>query len=105
MLEDFYMWRDVERNKTFVKYGTEIIEVPWVIVEAYRQQEESSFDLYKAVSKRSDMLTTENAKLRELVVDMWCSAIENCHFAERLSFADEFVERMRELKIEVINNA
>lgn len=40
-----------------------------------------------------------DAKLRELVSDMYCSALVNLDFAERLAFIDEFVERLRELEI------
>ena len=101
MLEDFSMWRDVERNKTFVKYGTEIIEVPFAIDEAYRRYEAQSFNLYHAMFDRSKLLTDENAKLRKLVADMRRSVMENCDFTTRYAFADEFDERMLELKVEV----
>ena len=100
MLEDFSMWRDIERNKVFVKYGTEIIEVPFAIAEAYRQQEESSFDLYKAVSKRSVMLATENLKLRELIDLLIWGMESDIMPAERLVWSQKVNVLMRELGIE-----
>lgn len=104
MLADFSMWRDVDRNKTFVKYGTEIIEVPWVIVEAYRQQEESSFDLYKAAYKRLDMLTTENLKLRKLIDLLIWGMEDDMMPSENLVWSQKVNVLMRELGIEE-NNA
>lgn len=34
-----FIWRDIENNKVFVKYGLETIEVPHAIAEAYRHDE------------------------------------------------------------------
>lgn len=70
MFEDMHMWRDLENNKVYLTYGTETIEVPHVIVEAYRQLEEESFRRYYAMADRIEILTTENAKLREVVKNL-----------------------------------
>lgn len=104
MLEDFSMWRDVVRNKVFVKYGTETIEIPWVIDEAYRRQEENSFDLYKAISKRSEMLTDENLKLRKLIDLLIWGMKNDVTPAENLVWSQKVNVMMRELRIEE-NNA
>ena len=46
-----------------------------------------------------DQLYAENAKLRELVRDMWRGATTRMDFAERHAFCGEFVDRMRELGV------
>lgn len=45
-------------------------------------------------------LLEKNAKLRELVADMWNDSVTRMDFAERHAFIAKFVDRMRELEVE-----
>lgn len=77
MIEDFSMWRDFENNKVYVKSGTEIIEVPHAIAEAYRRYEADSFRLYHAMIERSERLTAENIKLRKVIQHLYACAMNS----------------------------
>lgn len=46
-------------------------------------------------------LKAENAKLRELIADVWNDAMTRMDFVDRHEFIDEFFVRMRELRVEV----
>ncbi|MEE1210294.1 MAG: hypothetical protein U0K60_09680 [Parafannyhessea umbonata] len=52
---------------------------------------------YIEAEREVDRLQTENAKLRELVEDMWLQLLNAYDRKE----VDEFVDRMRELGVEV----
>lgn len=58
-------------------------------------------DYATSIKRERDRARAENEKLREMVRDMWRTAIANMDFAERYAFAGEFNDRMRELGIEV----
>ena len=103
LLEDYSMWRDFENNKVYVKCGTEIIEVPRAIAEAYRQYEAENFRLYHAMFDRSKLLETENAKLRKLCEDIF-KCFRGVVFEGWAYSSEEFrmyEQRIRELGIEV----
>ena len=44
---------------------------------------------------------SKNAKLRELIADMWNDAVTRMDFADRHEFIDKFGNRMHELEVEV----
>lgn len=70
------IWRDIENNKVYVKYGLETIEVPHAIAEAYRQEEARDFRL---IYSEVDSLKAKNTKLRELVDGLtWCCDHRGC---------------------------
>lgn len=68
-------------------------------------------DEYRALVAERDKLRAardvwqeNDAKLRELVRDMWRNSVMHMSFADRYAFIGEFVGRMRELGMEVVTN-
>ena len=45
---------------------------------------------------------SEVAKLRELMSDMWNDAVTRMYFADRHEFIDKFLDRLRDLDMEVL---
>lgn len=58
-------------------------------------------ETFAQVTQERDQYKDENKKMKKLVADMWRGAMQRMDYAERFSFAGDFVDKIRELKIKV----
>lgn len=92
------IWRDLERNKTFVTDGLRKIEVDPLIVSAFQDEYESTARLYEAKLR---MLELKNFNLQELIRDMWHLIDGGGLTTGAYGPCMEFLARMRKQGIEV----
>lgn len=68
-----------------------------LLEDELHESQEELYGLHCMIAKSE----TENAKLQELIADVWNDVVTRMNTAERHAFIGKFVDRMRELGVEV----